>query len=330
MKKLLSVILALVMILSLSTVAFADTTEEPTTDMEKVTLTKVYKLANEGTTSPAEAFEFTDMTFVSATDTGVEYNDEAAKTKLPTIGKAEYAAGAATIAGTKVSVDITLPTYDAVGVYNYTFVEKNNGTAGVEYHTNLIKLKVTVVDVDGIKRVAAVHTEEEGGQKSNEFENTYSAGSLSVKKIVTGNMGDKQKDFDVTVTFKAPADKTVKEEIKYTVGTEEKSITDSDWNNNTASVQITLKHDQTITFTNIPYGVTYTVVEDKYSDYETTYVGDNGTIGAPSAEATITNNKGATVDTGIVLDSMPYVLLLAVAAMGLAVLLTKKRASRED
>ena len=332
MKKLLSVILALVMILSLSTVAFAETTDpsESTVyrDVDTVTLTKEYKLANNGTTSPAETFTFSGLTCTEVKDAGVGVTVENAP--VPTIGSVEYASGEAGSANATRTVTITLPKYEAVGVYTYTFKETDGKTAGVTYRTEDITLVVTVIEQNGKVRVAAVHTENAGGDKSGKFDNTYSAGSLSVKKIVTGNMGDKEKGFDVTVTFTAPEGKTVKEAIKYTVGTEEKSILASDWKQGSASAKITLKHGQTITFTNIPYGVSYTVVEDTYDDYKTTYEGANGTINSAEATATITNNKGGKVDTGIVLDSMPYVLLLAVAAMGLAVLLTKKRASRED
>lgn len=332
MKKLLSVILALVMILSLSTVAFAETTDpsEPKVyeDMSTVTLTKEYKLTNNGTTSPAETFTFSALTCTSVTDAGVGVTAENAP--VPTIGSVEYAAGEAGSATARKNITITLPTYNAVGVYTYTFTETQGNTAGVTYRTEPITLVVTVIEQDGKVRVAAVHTENAGSTKSGEFDNTYSAGSLSVKKIVTGNMGDKEKEFNVTVTFTAPEGEAVKEAIKYTVGTEEKSILASDWERGSASAQITLKHDQTITFTNIPYGVSYTVVEDTYTDYTTKYDGASGTINSVAANATITNDKGGNVDTGIVLDSMPYVLLLTVAAMGLAVLLTKKRASRED
>ena len=332
MKKLLSVILALVMILSLSTVAFADTTtpSEPATydDMETVTLTKEYKLTNAGTTSPAETFTFSALTCTDVKDAGVGVTKENAP--VPTIGDVSYTAGDAGSANARKEITITLPKYEAVGVYTYTFTEIDGKTAGVTYRSEPITLVVTVIEQDGKVRVAAVHTEETGGTKSGKFENTYSAGSLAVKKEVTGNMGDKDKKFDVTVTFAAPEGKTVNEAIGYVEDGITKSIPTTAWEDGKASVKIALKHQETITFNNIPYGVTYTVVEDTYEGYTTTYSGENGTVGSASAEATITNDKGGNVDTGIVLDSMPYVLLLAVAAMGLALLLTKKRASRED
>ena len=67
MRKLISLALALVMILSLSTVAFA--AENVTyDDMPTVTLTKEYNLTNNGTTSPAEEFKFTALTCTNVTD----------------------------------------------------------------------------------------------------------------------------------------------------------------------------------------------------------------------------------------------------------------------
>ena len=45
---------------------------------------------------------------------------------------------------------------------------------------------------------------------------------------------------------------------------------------------------------------------------------------------TITNNKGGVVDTGINMDSMPYILMLAVVFMGLFVFFSKKRKMREN
>ena len=43
---------------------------------------------------------------------------------------------------------------------------------------------------------------------------------------------------------------------------------------------------------------------------------------------TITNNKAGSIDTGVVLNNMPYILVLAVLAAGVAVFIIRKR--RED
>ena len=336
MKKLISLALALVLVLSMSTVAFAAEGEETTyTDMSTVTLTKEYKLTNADTTSPAETFAFSALTCTNVTDAADSVTTTNAP--VPTIASVSYTAGEAGGENAKKNITITLPTYTSVGIYTYTFTETDGGTAGVTYRSGAITLVVTVIEQDGKVRVAAVHTEGEGEAKSGEFNNEYSAGSLSVKKTVTGIMGDQQKEFTVKVTFTAPEGDTVREDITYVDGTETKTIEAGEGWTGSKEVEITLKHDETVTFTNIPYGVTYTVVENDYTaeadgGYNAAsynFDDNNKKIDTASENVTITNNKDGEIDTGINMDSMPYILLLAVACMGLFVFISKKRMMRE-
>ena len=336
MKKILSLALALVLVLSMSTVAFAAEGEETTyTDMSTVTLTKEYKLTNTGTTSPAETFAFSALTCTNVTDAADGVTT--ANAPVPTIASVSYTAGEAGGENAKKNITITLPTYTSVGIYTYTFTETDGGTAGVTYRSDAITLVVTVIEKNGKVRVAAVHTEGEGEAKSGEFNNEYSAGSLSVKKTVTGIMGDQQKEFTVKVTFTAPEGDTVREAITYVDGTETKTIAAGEGWTGSKEVEITLKHDETVTFTNIPYGVTYAVVENDYTaeadgGYDAAsynFDDNNKKIDTASENVTITNNKDGNIDTGINMDSMPYILLLAVACMGLFVFISKKRMMRE-
>ena len=336
MKKLISLALALVLVLSMSTVAFAAEGDEAAyTDMSTVTLTKEYKLTNTDTTSPAETFTFSALTCTKVEDAGVDVTTSNAP--VPTIANVAYTTGEAGGDNAKKTITITLPTYTSVGVYTYTFTEVDGGTAGVTYRSDAITLVVTVIEQDGKVRVAAVHTEGDGEAKSGEFNNEYSAGSLSVKKTVTGIMGDQQKEFTVKVTFTAPTGDTVREAITYVDGTETKTIDAGEGWTGSKEVEITLKHDEPVTFTHIPYGVTYTVVENDYTAEadggydEAAYNFDdnNKKIDSASENVTITNNKDGEIDTGINMDSMPYILLLAVACMGLFVFFSKKRMMRE-
>ena len=334
MKKLLSLALALVLVLSMSTVTFAaESGETIYKDMSTVTLTKEYKLTNTGTTSPVEAFGFSKLTCTNVEDAGVGMT--ASNAPVPTIANVSYSAGEAGGENAKKNITITLPEYDSVGIYTYTFTEIDGGTAGVTYRSDAITLVVTVIEQNGKVRVAAVHTEGDGEAKSGEFNNEYSAGSLSVKKNVTGIMGDRKKEFTVKVTFTAPTGDTVREAITYVDGTETKTIATNAWTDGKAEAEITLKHDETVTFTNIPYGVTYTVVEndyttkDKYDKASYNFDDSNKKIDSASENVTITNNKDGEIDTGISMDSMSYILLLAVACMGLFVFISKKRKMRE-
>ena len=312
MKKLLSLALALIMVLTLSVAVAA----QEHTDMETVTISVTYNEANEGTTSPAETFTF------AIANTSVTYAAAGVTTEnmpTPDVGDVKFAEGDAGKAGSMTKdVTITLPEYTSVGIYTYTITPTSGTNAGVTYWAKAIKLVVTVIEQNGKIRVAAVHTEDEGEEKTDDITYTYSAGSLSVTKSVTGNLGDRAKEFNVWVPFTAPEAGVVNSTISYIVDGETKTIAPAEWEENTASVQIALHHEETVTFTNIPYGVTYHVAEDSYEaeDYETSYNKQDGTIGAASDAVTITNPKGTTVDTGVVLASLPYILLIAVAVVG--------------
>lgn len=332
MKKLISLALALVLILSLSVTAFA--AEAPTQ------LTKNYEIVGTGS-SPAETFEFEHLTCTQVRFGGTLSNGNVIDANYvntnglyPTIGTAVYNAGDAGSANKTKTISVTLPTYPAVGEYTYTFNEKDNGTAGVTYRSETIRLVVTVTQgEDGRVQVYSVHTEAENGEKTGSFNNTYSSGELAVTKTVTGNMGDREKEFIVTVTFTAPDGDTVKSDITYTKGTTTNHVTFAN-GSNTATAVITLKHGETITFTNIPYGVTYSVTENDYTSdgYDAaryTYPDNNKKIDSEKDTVTITNTKVASVDTGITLDSLPFVLILAVCAGAVVLFVIKRRNSVE-
>ena len=344
-KKLLALTLVLCMVFCLSVAVFAEgeggtTPTEPTTpgtntykDMETVTITKKYELTNAETISPAETFTFVNVTCTGIESAGIDPTTQmpvaAASAPIPTIASVSYEKGEAGSNTMAKEITITLPSYTIVGVYTYTFYENNNNTAGVDYREAPITLKVTVIEQDGKVRVAGVHTEGDGETKSDSFNNTYSAGKLSVSKTVTGNLGDRDnKYFEFKVKFTKPEGKNLKSDITYQtkVGEMDTTISESNWGSDgTVEVTIQLKHDQTITFTNIPYGVTYEVTETAAEGYTTTATGDTGKIENATQTAAFTNNKDGEIDTGITLDSLPYILALAVAFGGAVVLFTRKR-----
>ena len=256
---------------------------------------------------------------------------------IPTIGSVQYSEGEAGSATMSKNITITLPTYSSVGIYTYTITENAGNNAGVTYYGDPIRLVVTVQQgADNKIRVAAVHTEKEGGIKSHNFENKYSAGSLQISKTVTGNMGDRDKYFKVTVTLTGESGKTYAESYNITGGSTSPDSTEKNPSTITVGkpVDIYLKHGDTVTISNLPYGVSYTVVEDDYTSegYEASYVlsDDTKVINAANSTVAITNNKGVNVDTGITLDNVPYILLLACVFVGMVLFFAKKRLARED
>lgn len=338
MKKLVSFMLVMVLALSMSIGAFANGTdgESTYTDKDSVTITKTYNETNDGSTSPAETFQFTiEATSVEDAADGIDVG----KMPMPTVGSVTYAEGDAGSNDAQKTITITLPKYTSVGVYTYTISETASETAGVVSHGDDITLVVTVLQGEnGLIRVPAVHTETSDGEKSDDISNEYQAGQLSVTKQVTGNMGDRSKEFDFTVKFNAPDGKKVLSDITYTVGKDTYTISAEEWSENlSVERNISLQHGDTVTFINIPYGVTYKVTEAVYDDYTQTIKSSdnesngNGTVNSPTETVTAINDKdGGAIDTGIFLDNMPYIVMLVVVIAGFTAFAMKKRHSVED
>ena len=85
--------------------------------------------------------------------------------------------------------------------------------------------------------------------------------------------------------------------------------------------------------------MTYTVTEADYTGDKGGYLkptpaysedsGTHNTIDTASETLTITNTKTGDVDTGVILDNAPYILMLAVVAGGAMTLVIKKRREEE-
>ncbi|MBS6641249.1 MAG: Cna B-type domain-containing protein [Clostridiaceae bacterium] len=106
-------------------------------------------------------------------------------------------------------------------------------------------------------------------------------GSLTVSKQVTGNRGDRDQQFDFSVTFTLPTDYNSFDNggwptINWTEpdGTEKSSAFTSD----TLTIPFTLADDDSITFTNLPGGTTYDVDETNSYGHSTYPENDTGTI----------------------------------------------------
>ena len=325
MKKLFAMLLAVVMIFSLATVAFAEEAEAPAEGhgLKSVATTytdviKVYDVEG-GTILPEET-----LTFVSTADT-----------TNPDGGKANLTIVDLPVTAEKMELTINVPVFEEVGTYHFVIEEVAGEAQGAVYSTGKIYVSVLVTFnyKEGKLDTTIGLTTTEDIPKEDTITNTYGVGTLKVSKKVTGNLGDATKKFDVTVTFTAEEGKTVSNDITY--GEE---IIEAGWTGST-SVVISLAHDEYVLFENIPEGVTYTVVESDYTqgelngenaydipEYDYSDEGETKAIAAADADTVvITNNKDTDVDTGIVLDSMPYVVILAVACFGMFAMMTKKR-----
>lgn len=258
---------------------------------------------------------------------------------------------------------VKLPDYSRVGTYIYKIHEDEGNTAGMTYDTDQRWLVVHVInnlDSDGevvsglAYRVAMYNADPTNmsatqllAAKSDGFTNVYENGKFTVEKKVKGNMADRDKVFNFRVTFTGIDHMTGKIKADGT----EITLTDGTYD-------FTLKHGEKCEFTNIPFGVTATVNElhvdengnktviakaknatndsyaVSYDDYQSVIIGsktETDTEVKVNAEfaTTITNSSTENVDTGVILDNAPYMLMLAVVAGGAMMLVIKKRREEE-
>ena len=157
--------------------------------------------------------------------------------------------------------------------------------------------------------------------------------NLTVTKTVTGKLGDTNKAFTFTITKDGkPVNNITEDNIEARDGAQ--------WLNN-GNGKFTLKDGASIIFKNLPSGQ-YKVVEDDYigEKYETSYVVDSGTpengqeatvtIGTDAKRIDFINHRNLEPDLGVLLDTLPYIVILAVVAGGVALLMLRKHRKEDD
>ena len=255
---------------------------------------------------------------------------------------------------------VKLPDYSRVGTYIYQIHEEKGDTAGMTYDDAQRWLVVHVINnlnsdgevVSGLTYKVAMYNADPTNMsttqllaaKSDGFTNVYENGKFTVEKKVKGNMADRDKVFNFRVTFTG---------IEHMTGKIKADGREIDLTEN-GTYDFTLKHDQSCEFTNIPFGVTATVNEldesgnviantagAKNDPYTVSYhnnqsvtIGsktetDNGVKVNAEFATTIINTSTENVDTGVILDNAPYILMLAVVAGGAMTLVIKKRREEE-
>lgn len=166
---------------------------------------------------------------------------------------------------------------------------------------------------------------------------------LTVSKTVTGFLGDTGKTF--TFQLKDASGNAVT--IDNVDGTAISMTGTAAWTGTDG--KFTLKHGDTITFNKLPVGTYYVYEldeEDALKHYQTTWTGADTeqttpiegsnerkatvTIGTDAKTLTFTNHCGLKPDTGVLLDTLPYIVILAVVAGGVALLMLRKRRKEDD
>ena len=243
------------------------------------------------------------------------------------------------IHGSYVAVSHTIDNLSLAAnqLYQYTFTEDKE-IAAVEGYT----LKETLVD-GKTKSVPSgtVYIDKENNLQSITFSNIYekNTADVTLTKHVTGLMGDTHKDFAFSITG---------------LNNSGAMLENGDLSN------FTLTHNGSVTLKNVPMDTVFAVVETLGADsgYETKATGhdtdatrtfyyklvlEDGEQKLMACDAdgsnekeqdglaiTVTNHCTLKPDTGVLLDTLPYIVILAVVAGGVALLMLRKRRKEDD
>lgn len=170
--------------------------------------------------------------------------------------------------------------------------------------------------------------------------------SITLSKKVTGFFGDHTKEFSFKIEGELGGSVEVeKNGTKY------------------PRLNFTLKDGESVTVSNIPLNKVFTIVET-CQDYDTTATGysqkatpsadgersfrymlvsENGTVvlktvdesgnaidTVPDKAVEVINERDATIDNGVLLDTLPYILILVVVVGGGVLLFLRKRKNDDD
>lgn len=379
MKKFVALLLAMLLVLAnvaaLAEGGLGDKVADIEQNAAKAATAPEYSITKKYTTTgtatnvyPTETIEFTVTPKETTYPTVTIGNDG---TAADTPANTFYVDG--TVSEYAIPVNVpAVDQYPGLGKYHYEVKESTTQTdpsQGETYSTTTFNVDVYVSykteKVDGVDtvvkpleliRTAVIYTGNETGtptQKSDKFENQYKVGSLKVTKKIDGNLANPDLPFEIVVTLSSTD--TVNNDITVTSHATSCDTTkiEKGWKTTTTpkTITFTAKGDEYIEITNIPKGVSYTVIETA-GDEKTRHLADNQpatqmasanvanayfvtgevkdtdnkTISATTQdEVEIKNVKEITVPTGIALDTVPYILILAVALFSLIKLAARKR-----
>lgn len=239
--------------------------------------------------------------------------------------------------------------------YNNKIYEKEKTIKGVKYvfdgwYTDSSfdpASKVKIPDSSSGVRSWSVSTEilsQTGNQLNYYGRYVPVSADLTISKTVTGKLGDTNKAFTFQILNEEKQPVTLTSDncqFGDGSGTLLESGTDG---------KFTLKHGGTVTIKNLPVG-TYTVTElktstDELENYKTTWLLDSNPDSNNETEnstrtATVemkgknrvldfTNECTLKPDTGVLLDTLPYIVILAVVAGGGILLMLRKHRKEDD
>ena len=242
--------------------------------------------------------------------------------------------------------------FPAAGIYHYVVKENNTSYEGVTKDGSTYDVYLYVYNTADysdlyVGNVVTVKNGTTDSKADLSFTNHYgdedgddTTHDVTVKKVVAGKQGDMVNDefnfaVDVDVAQGAPAE-------YYKVVVDYDSTDTGNAKDQTIAIQsgadpvnVTVKHNGTITIYGLSASDTYTIAETTGADEAGYVVTDDkkddaeGTVSGHATQDgelyTVTNTKEGTAPTGIVMDVAPYALLVVVAAAGCFVFMRKRR-----
>lgn len=268
---------------------------------------------------------------------------------------------------------------EKVGAHTYTISETDPQIPGIKQVRSSLTMIVTVINKTGElnQGYGYIVALKDNGTKvpANEaFKNSYGDSnlqSLELSKTIHGSLGNLQDTFTFNVKFSAAngVDVSKYKGVSVTNGTEHIAGLNNTANDGLLELDkpytVTLGHTDSITFGNLPEGVTYEIsentttlnAESKYvnGEYtvsvsdtkgtnrdgeiaktlvavneENTHFGIKGAITTGTNPVAFHNTKEGSPDMGVVLDNAPYIAMLAIVAIGgVALMLNKRRRDEE-
>ena len=264
-------------------------------------------------------------------------------------------------------VDFSGISFTEPGIYRYIVTETATTNQGVTNDESATRtLDVYVTDNDGALEVSSyvLHTGTDApaagtdkgsadvsntgdklGDKSAGYTNTYDTSNLTFSKTVSGNQASRDKYFAFTVTIRGAVAGTVYDvdltKADVNISANPNDATTCIGNAVTQPQRLTvpadgtvtqvfyLQHGQEITIKGLAKGTEYAVTENPEDYKQTAPDNASGTIVSEDVTAAFTNTRSGVIPTGVLLTVAPFAAIMAVGAVGIIVMVGKKRKRAE-
>lgn len=266
----------------------------------------------------------------------------------------DYVAG--TDWGTKTAQEVFGDlNFSRPGTYDFVVTENGTDNKLVDYNVNNSSYVVRVTAVwsdearSSVNVIGATVHENNGGNAGNKIADPDNRGgmfvnralddaSLTATKQVAGNQADENEQFPFTVALS-----NLEPNATYTYtdanGASQTATSDASGN---LSVSASLKHGQSIAFTDLSAGAAYSITEGgvdlgnisadtRVNGYTPSIAGadwDLSEAGTKNDSVTVTNTKSTATVTGLMVTYLPYIGGLAAAGVGAGALVISRRRNK--